>query len=409
MRSFFLTLFLFTGLPAFYASEHRAAGNIFSCVTGSSDHPALSGSWNFILTSDHKIITVAGQVSNDQTVTTGTLNLKLYLTDTPFTGGAVSGQVIFTHDCKSLAAGDHQDIQTSQNVLIAVPAGTFYPTLVLLENSGAGEKIVDYINFDKMELSIPVSELMLTRDWSIDYVNGEEKPVLLNGGAVLMNSSVDTSGVLKLSVMLSAAPDEEAGTILTEVSLDPLMPRGRYNFGTKSIGSLIKEIAPGRYYVTLILSEYHTGMKQFYEKGKRALNQMLVFSANGKVTTEKIVAKNTLGLGGSWNVTYMPSDTTPLHIEGGSIINNAPNSSDALKLSIVLSTDPYNGDNGILFASQEYSRILHNGKADVSISLIPSATIQHGTYFVTLVLYDYFSGSYTLVADKMTLNQKITL
>ncbi|MCP4344192.1 MAG: hypothetical protein GY795_01530 [Desulfobacterales bacterium] len=90
-------------------------------------------------------------IVNNQNNSSGNLFLKLWATDTEYTGGKITGYVLGTAEIGRLRGGD-----SFQNIETAVPyseppLGEYFLTITLTEQNELGETIVDYMAFHNAE------------------------------------------------------------------------------------------------------------------------------------------------------------------------------------------------------------------------------------------------------------------
>ena len=80
--------------------------------------------------------------------TSGTLTLELWATNSPYTGGRLSGYVLGEGRLGELGAGRYYASPSFTRQLNLPPPGTYYVTMILTEYQGR-EVIVDYMAFDR--------------------------------------------------------------------------------------------------------------------------------------------------------------------------------------------------------------------------------------------------------------------
>ncbi len=87
------------------------------------------------------------QVSNNNWLTnSGTLRLKLWATDEPYSGGSINGYTLGTYELGPLRAlNSYNDVEASVSYS-SPPAGSYFITMTLTEWNGSNDVIVDYIS-----------------------------------------------------------------------------------------------------------------------------------------------------------------------------------------------------------------------------------------------------------------------
>src|SRR6185369_14975854 len=116
-------------------------------VLASSDVELL-GNWSYDINASTVHIT-GDKISNEsEGGTSGTLQLKLYLTQEKYDGATITGKVPFVCTFDPLAAGQYYyNIDKTQAVPDPIPDGTYYVTLCLLNYIDDEYLVTDYINF----------------------------------------------------------------------------------------------------------------------------------------------------------------------------------------------------------------------------------------------------------------------
>ena len=79
----------------------------------------------------------------------GTLKLKLWATDSPYSGGAISGYLIAQANLGQLAGGQSLVDIVRTRGLADPPGGTYFMTMTLSEFDGSQDRTVDYVTFTR--------------------------------------------------------------------------------------------------------------------------------------------------------------------------------------------------------------------------------------------------------------------
>ena len=109
---------------------------------------AMDGSVSYNINEDQVTLMVDKIINSSIGSISGLLSLKLWATDTMYSGAPIFGYVLGSYQFTELLIGGYyfEDIvQTVQ--LIDPPAGTYYITMTLSEWNGSSDLIVDYLTF----------------------------------------------------------------------------------------------------------------------------------------------------------------------------------------------------------------------------------------------------------------------
>lgn len=123
----------------------------------------LSGTWSFNVDNSAKVTSLTGDKIENKSSTsdTGNLKIRLFLTNAKYSGGDITGYIAFEAYFDPLKNGYYYYDIDKRYEFNAIPDGTYYATLCLLEDDG-GYSIVDYLNFDNL-ISIDNSAERLQR------------------------------------------------------------------------------------------------------------------------------------------------------------------------------------------------------------------------------------------------------
>lgn len=111
----------------------------------------LSGNWTYQIDYNTQTTHITGaKIDNNATEgKSGTIKISLYLTDTKYNGGSITGFAIANCSFEPLSAGYvYNDIDKTLNFDVYPPSKNYYITLLLLEYTDNGYVIKDYLNFD---------------------------------------------------------------------------------------------------------------------------------------------------------------------------------------------------------------------------------------------------------------------
>lgn len=182
---------------------------LFSVLTviaaKASSDVQLIGTWGYSII-DGKVRVTGDRIENfSDNGRTGTLQIKLFLTETKYSGGGISGYVALGSQFDPLVAGAyHYGIDVTQNLPNTIPSGTYYVTLVLLNYIDGEYLVTDHVNFENMitlsysepEPATPASTTMTIRVTNRNVSSGDVPGISTSAdGAnyvtVPLNSSVE--------------------------------------------------------------------------------------------------------------------------------------------------------------------------------------------------------------------------
>lgn len=110
----------------------------------------LAGNWTYRVNNSSKTVQITGDKISNNTDggLSGTIKLRLYVTQSKYYGGSLSGYILAECTFDQLKGGYYYyDINKQLDFYSRPAEGTYYVTLCLLEYSD-GYYIVDYLNFD---------------------------------------------------------------------------------------------------------------------------------------------------------------------------------------------------------------------------------------------------------------------
>lgn len=126
-----------------------------SCEKLDTGKIEIVGSWRYNSSSGVNVTTTvtsdaSGKIVNNKIFTSGTLQLKLYWTETKYESGSILGYVMADYILGTLDGGDSFVNVSFTSTKGYPPHGSYYVTLVLLEYQNDGYYIIDHLNFDNM-------------------------------------------------------------------------------------------------------------------------------------------------------------------------------------------------------------------------------------------------------------------
>ncbi|MBP1612692.1 MAG: hypothetical protein H6Q13_140 [Bacteroidetes bacterium] len=113
----------------------------------------LSGNWSYQIDYSQQTVRITGaKIENNATEgKCGTVKISLYLTDTKYTGGSITGYALIDYQLDQLSAGYYfQNIDKLLNFKVIPPSNNYYVTLLLMEYTTTGFVIKDYLCFDDL-------------------------------------------------------------------------------------------------------------------------------------------------------------------------------------------------------------------------------------------------------------------
>jgi hypothetical protein len=132
MKNFFVVLCCFCTVAVHASSDVR-----------------LTGTWSYNLNGETVKVTGDHIENFSSGGQTGTLQIKLYLTEEKYQGGGIHGYVALNNRYEPLVAGEsYNDVSVTQDYPNTIPPGTYYVTLVLLNYIDGQFYVTDYRNFD---------------------------------------------------------------------------------------------------------------------------------------------------------------------------------------------------------------------------------------------------------------------
>ncbi|MBL9117735.1 MAG: hypothetical protein JNJ83_22195 [Verrucomicrobiaceae bacterium] len=188
---------------------------------------------------------------------TGTIQVRLWATDTAYRGGSISGKVLGEYKLNGLKPGSYYS-PVSKTIRAALPSKKkhYFVTLTVSEYRNGGYAITDYRTFDKQALIGPVDLFSLTGPWSFRY--STEGGTLDISVAKISHTRTGNTGTLKLAVWATDTPYKGGGIegyqlgAVTKTALKP-----GYSYSAVKNTATFKKPPSGSYYITLVLSEYN--------------------------------------------------------------------------------------------------------------------------------------------------------
>jgi hypothetical protein len=116
----------------------------------SGTNVTIDGQWNWMIyySAQNTHITGYRITNNTSNITSGTLKLKLYFTSSIYSGGSISGWVMFDQTLGQLSPNYYfYNIDYWSGWVNPPGPGIYYSTLVLLEYDNGAYYIIDYLNF----------------------------------------------------------------------------------------------------------------------------------------------------------------------------------------------------------------------------------------------------------------------
>lgn len=112
----------------------------------------LSGNWSYSMDFSEQTTHITGaKIINNESSTSGTVKISLYLTDTKYAGGSINGYALANYKFDQLEGGYYyHDVDKQLNFDASPPSGNYYVTLLLLEYTNDGFIIRDYLSFDDL-------------------------------------------------------------------------------------------------------------------------------------------------------------------------------------------------------------------------------------------------------------------
>lgn len=187
---------------------------------------------------------------------TGTLMMRLWALDRPYTSGTISGKILASYKLEGLDAGCSYP-NVSRTVATTLPSrrADYVLCLTLLEYKNGGYVIVDHRNFAGCTVLGPLPLFTMSGPWRWQTSN-EGGTVDIEVAKISHTRTADT-GTLKLSVWATDRP-YRGGSIegyqIGSVKKDPLKKGFQYT-NVRNTAKYSKPPA-GVYYVCIVLSEY---------------------------------------------------------------------------------------------------------------------------------------------------------
>jgi hypothetical protein len=352
----------------------------------------------------------AGTVTNNSSGgISGTLQLEIWATSTPYSGGTIHGYVLGTRNLGQLQGGFSFTGISGDVPFTAPPAGTYYTTMTLEQYNGSAFVIADYSTFPGTSTFTGGgggggSSLSLggSVGWSL---SGGKLSITAE---TIDNSGGGTSGSLQLELWATNSP-YAGGTIqgysLGIRSLKPL--RAGFHYANVKGAVPFSPPPPGEYYTTLALEE---------------------FTSSGYVIVDYVTFDSTSvfglgngGIGGGGGgsgtgvqfVNKVAYKITPkkgvVDLKLNEVLNDRFSGvTGTLRVQLWATAAPYAGGtlNGYVMTTRSLGQLAagyYYQKITSRTSYFPPPP---GTYRVVLTLEEYVSGQYVIV-DWVNFNSKL--
>ena len=111
----------------------------------------FSGNWGYTI--DGNYITLYGDKIDNQNNggRSGTLKVAIYATDYPYSGGYLSGYLLYEYALDPLEAGYYYSDVSKTGWCTYPPKGTYSLSIILLEYTYSDYEVVDYITMDSYQ------------------------------------------------------------------------------------------------------------------------------------------------------------------------------------------------------------------------------------------------------------------
>lgn len=188
----------------------------------------------------------------------GTLQLSLWAFDKPYKSGGARGTKLAVYQLKGLAPGaGYGTISTTQATKLPSVRKAYAIAMILSEYKDGKYVVVDSLDFSGTTVLEPLPLFSMSGPWSFKASN--------TGGTIevqvakISHTRPGTTGALKLGIMVSRQPwsPTATGYMIGVVKKNPLQANFSYN-NVKNTAQYTRP-PPGKYYVTLILSENING------------------------------------------------------------------------------------------------------------------------------------------------------
>lgn len=221
--------------------------------------PKFEGGWKWEFANDGASIAMSADaiINPSKENATGTIQVQLWATSAPYTGGNINGKIIATTKLDGLKAGQFYR-NFRKTVDYTGPAkGTYFVTLVLTEFRNNAYSIVDWRTTSNTHALAPLKPFTLggAVSWKSSIEGGT---VDINVGKISHHQK-GTTGSLKLAVWVTKQPyngDELRGWEIGSVIKDGLKPGFSYN----DVKNVAKYVPPpaGTFYSVIVLYEFRS-------------------------------------------------------------------------------------------------------------------------------------------------------
>jgi hypothetical protein len=375
---------------------------IIGCVTPSVYAQTFSGSVSYTLNSSTVILT-ADEVDNNQpSTTTGTLQLDLYATNSPFNGGTLDGYLLGTD---TLGVLQPETAFTNINATVPLtspPTGAYYTTMTLEEYVSPDFEIDDYSNFSGRQFfgaegDTSPGDAEMTGAISYTIVGSQ---ITFNLEQVSSNLNNATTGTLQVSLWATAVPLSEATQaqvyVLGSATLGTLGPN--QFFSSLSDVATLTPPPTGQYYITMVLEEYN---------GSFSPVDYFAFDAKQQFTSGGSTHSHASKMSGATKVSFAGSYA---NIAYGKISPAGAWATGKLRLVLVASAKLVKAGQGNMFPVAGTSTFPYLATINLPAlkkgQTLPAATTnvkwkrpKAGKYYLYLVLMQDYSGSGWAVDD----------
>lgn len=199
------------------------------------------------------------QISNKGTKRSPPLSLELWASKTLYTGKEINGYKLGEYKLKSLGPKKrYRDL--SRNVTYTPPPnGTYFTSLHLVTRGPKGKQYVAYHPYDKAE-KFTFREIALVGGFTFE-TNPRDRGVKVTFDEIANRRASGTSGTIKIQLFLSKKPlskdFKQKGYFIADYQLGQLNAGESY----KNFSKWLHYTPParGKYYVSLVVSEYVQG------------------------------------------------------------------------------------------------------------------------------------------------------
>jgi hypothetical protein len=220
--------------------------------------PRITGAWSWEFVNQGASISINTSLIDNTSKenATGTMQVQLWATVTPYAGGNISGKVIGSYKLDGIKPGQYyQNLRKVVDYTGPATKGTYFITLALTEFRNGSYFIVDWHNMSKTIVLAPLKPFTITGpfSWQSSYEGGTVDIKV----AKISHHKKGTTGSLKLAVWATTAPYNGGvlkGWEIGSVIKDGLKPGYSYT-DVKNTAKFIRPPA-GTYHIVITLSEF---------------------------------------------------------------------------------------------------------------------------------------------------------